>query len=59
MRELNRRYGALPAAGLHEQEGEIVGISFRDRGELDTAAPLALLPPLMVRNWLSSRNRNS
>ena len=41
MRELHPRCGALPAAGLREQEGEIAGISFRVRG---AGPPLVLLP---------------
>jgi hypothetical protein len=41
MRELHRRCGALPAAGLREQEGDIAGISFRVRG---AGPPLVLLP---------------
>jgi SAM-dependent methyltransferase len=41
MRELHQRCGALPAAGLREQEGEIAGISFRVRG---AGPPLVLLP---------------
>jgi SAM-dependent methyltransferase len=41
MRELHQRCGALPAAGLREQEGEIAGISFHVRG---AGPPLVLLP---------------
>jgi ubiquinone/menaquinone biosynthesis C-methylase UbiE len=41
MLEFLGRRGALPAAGLPEQEGEIAGISYRVRG---TGAPLVLLP---------------
>jgi len=41
MRELHLRCGALPAAGLREQEGETAGISFRVRG---AGPPLVLLP---------------
>ena len=41
MRELHRRCGALPGAGLHEQEGEVAGISFRVHG---AGPPLVLLP---------------
>ena len=42
MRELHRRCGALPAAGLAEQDGEAAGISFRVRG----AGPALVLLPL-------------
>ncbi|MGH7029588.1 MAG: class I SAM-dependent methyltransferase [Stellaceae bacterium] len=41
MQEFLMRPGALPAAGLSEQEGEIAGISFRPRG---VGPPLVLLP---------------
>ena len=49
MRELHRRCGALPAAGLGEQEGEAAGISFRVRG---AGPPLMLLPlDLSPHQW--------
>src|SRR5712691_11288358 len=41
MQQFLQRQGALPAAGLPEQEGEIAGISYRVRG---AGAPLVLLP---------------
>ncbi len=41
MEEFLQRQGALTAAGLPQQEGEIAGISYRVRG---AGAPLVLLP---------------
>jgi len=41
IQEFLQRHGALPAAGLSDEDGEIAGISYRVRGE---GAPLVLLP---------------